>query len=506
MRRGQITLQILIFTVLAAIVLGGLALWANVFLEISLRVHHRQLAFNIAEAGIEYYRWHLAHAPQDYQDGTGGPDQGPGATYGPFEHNYYDKEGNKIGTFTLYITAPPIGSNVVKIRSIGKIDADSAIQKIIEVKMGIASLAKYVVVANDVMRFGEGTEVFGEIHSNKGIRFDGLAHNLVKSAVAQYDDPDHSGPEEFGVHTHVDPVDPYPPNPVPSRTDVFEAGREFPVPAIDFEGITATLASLKTQAQGGGVYLGKSGKKGYHIVLKTDGTFDVYKVKHTSKPPKKCKNELHQDKWGTWSIQQPGGSGGGGGEGSEGGEGHEGRGEGEQFLQNYPFPANGIVFVEDNVWVDGQLSNARLTIASARFPYDPKKVTHITVNHNLTYTSYDGSAVLGLIAQGNINVGMESDDVLRIDAAVVAQNGRVGRYYYAPPSGNKQKCSPYHTRTKITIYGMIATNRRYGFSYTDGTGYATRELIYDSHLLYNPPPGFPLAGNEYVQLSWDEVQ
>ena len=42
---------------------------------------------------------------------------------------------------------------------------------------------------------------------------------------------------------------------------------------------------------------------------------------------------------------------------------------------------------------------------------------------------------------------------------------------------------------------MIATNKRYGFAFTDGTGYATRTIIYDAALLYSPPPYFPLAAD-----------
>ena len=126
------------------------------------------------------------------------------------------------------------------------------------------------------------------------------------------------------------------------------------------------------------------------------------------------------------------------------------------------------------------------------------------MNNDLLYTNYDGSDVLGLIAQGNINVGMVSDNDLRIDAALIAQNGRVGRHYYRPPGGGSQRCSPYHTRQTITLWGMIATNQRYGFAYTDGTGYQTRNLNYDGSLLYAPPPSFPLTSDQYVTLSWEE--
>jgi len=469
--KSQILVSVLIFGALAVFVIGALVNWVNISLWAARQTINRETAFQIAEAGIEYYRWHLAHAPQDFYDGTGTSSEA-------YVHDFYDKNGNIIGQFALSITPPIVGSTLVTIRSRGTVIADPGLSRTIEAKMAIPSLAKYAVVANDNMRFGSGTEVFGPIQSNGGIRFDGLAHNVVASAKATYDDPDHSGPNEFGVHTHVSPVDPLPPNPVPARPDVFEAGRQFPVPAVDFAGLTADLAQIKADAQASGLYFANSGVLGYHLLLKPDSTFDLYRVNTLYPAPGGCNNYLSQSGWGTWSI----GSGG------------------ESFIQSYSFPANGLVFVEDNVWVDGQISNARLTIASARFPDNPNTRTSITVNQDLLYTNYDGYDTLALIAQNNINVGLVSENDLRIDAALIAQNGRAGRYYY------RSSCSPYHIRQTITLYGMIASNQRYGFAYTDGTGYQNRNIIYDANLLYGRPPSFPLTSDQYTTISWKEVK
>jgi hypothetical protein len=159
--------------------------------------------------------------------------------------------------------------------------------------------------------------------------------------------------------------------------------------------------------------------------------------------------------------------------------------------------------VEDNLWVEGAINTARVTIAAGRFPDSPATRPAITVNNNLTYTNYDGTDVVSLISQGNLNVGMVSQDNLRIDAALVAQNGRVGRYYYPGP-GNRT-CAPYHSRASITLYGMIVTNLRYGFAYTDGNGYDVRNITYDANLLYGPPPSFPLTTDQYQVISWQEI-
>jgi hypothetical protein len=256
------------------------------------------------------------------------------------------------------------------------------------------------------------------------------------------------------------------------------------VPAIDFVGLTGDLAKMKSDAQANGKYFAASGAQGYHIILKTNDTFDIYKVNNLEPTPNGCTSVVGQQDWGTWSIKAV---------------------NGEVFLANYPFPANGIIFVEDNLWINGQINGARITIAAGRFPDNPAQRKSITVNNNLLYTNYDGTDVIALVSQGNINAGLVSANTLRIDGALIAQNGRVGRYYYRPPSGNQSRCSPYHVRDEITLYGMIATYERYGFHYEDGTGYQIRNIIYDANLLYGPPPSFPLTSDKYEILSWEEI-
>lgn len=482
--KGFLLVQTIVFGSVAVIIIGALISWAGVNIKAGRVSFIREQALQIAEAGIDYYRWHLAHASTDYQDGTSLP--------GPYVHNFYDKDGVLIGSFTLTITPPLTGSTLVNIQSDGRVVSDNSVRKI-KVTLGIPSLAKYAVASNDNIRFGQGTEVFGPIHSNGGIRFDGLAHNLMTSSRLDYDDPDHNGANEFGVHTHVN-VPPGvgvnnnfrlneapPTNPVPTRNDIFVAGRLFPMPSIDFTGMTNDLSQIKANAQAAGRYIAGSGAQGYRLVLKVDDTFDVYRVNNLKAPPINCLNGQNQSGWGTWSIRTSGAGN-------------------QTFIANYPIPANGLVFVEDHIWVEGQINTARVTIASGRFPDNVNTRTSITINNNLLYTNYNGTDVISLVAQNNINAGLDSLDTLRIDAALVAQNGRAGRYYYSP------NCGVGYDRNTLTLYGMIASNLRYGFAYTDGTGYNIRNIIYDANLLYGPPPSFPLTSDQYSIISWQEVK
>ncbi len=479
-QRGMILINVLIFTMLAVALVIFFTNWVSTSIRIAKLTLYKEQAFQIAEAGIDYYRWHLAHSPSDFKDGT--------ASNGPYTHDFYNKDNIKIGSFILTITPPVIGSTIVTIRSEGHVDSSPSTKRIIQTRLAIPSFAKYAFIANDFMRFGEGTEVFGPIHSNMGIRFDGLAHNLITSAASTYEDPDHSGNNEFGVHTHVDvggtginetfrPLEAPPTSPVPTRNDVFITGRMFPVPQADFTGITNDLSLIKTNATSNGKYLGPSGSLGYHIVFKTDDTYDLYKVTNLTGAPNNCSESITG--WGTWSIKSP---------------------NGQTFIDNYNNPTNGLIFVEDNVWVDGQINTARITVASGKFPDSPSNRKSIYINNDLLYTNYDGRDVIGLIAQENVTVGMVSDNDLRIDAALMANNGKAGRYHYG------SNCSPYDVRDRLVLYGMIGSNDRYGFAYTDGTGYDLRTIIYDANLLYGPPPSFPLTSDKYTTISWDEIE
>lgn len=485
-KKSEISLYILIFNVIAIIVLSGALNWVYTFYLIVNREIDKKKAIAIAESGIEYYRWRLNHFPRDYTDGTNQP--------GPYFHNFEDRLGNLIGQFILEITPPPLGSTIVKIKSTGKLN-NSRIEKIIENTLGIPSLAKFSVLSDDNIRFGSGTIVYGEIHSNKGIRFDGIAYNLISSALETYDDPDHDGCNEWAVHTHNNPADPCPPASWNNRPDIFKAGRRVGVPTISFVGISADLAELKEIASSSGFYRGFAGnnKYGYEIILKENGTFDLYQVDSVENVPANCciidqyefgdttcRSSNSRYLAGTWSIRN------------------------KTLIGNYSIPANGVIFIEDNIWVSGKINNKRIIIASAKFPDNPDTRTRIIINNDLTYTNYDGRDVIGLIAQRSITVGLKSDNDLRIDAALIAQNGRIGRFYYSP------QCGSEYLRENITINGMIASRIRYGFAWVSGnnlvSGYRNRNLIYDASLLYSPPPQFPLASDFYEVLKWKEIK
>ncbi|MFH1661722.1 MAG: hypothetical protein ABIA02_01340 [Candidatus Falkowbacteria bacterium] len=470
-QRGTMLMVALLATSIFLALMGGLASVGVYQQKLYRQQTAKHQALHVAEAGINYYRWLLAHDHEDFYDGTG-VDPGPaGEPYGPYTHTYTAPSSGIQGTYSLEITPPITGSTIVGIKSTGWMNDYPNLKRTIDVRYGIPSFAIYNVAVNSNVRFGPDTEVFGPLHSNGGIRFDGVAHNIVTSGVNCYDDPDTAysdACERPGVWTNE-----------ADESTVFLVGYNFPVPVIDFNSVTADLAQIKADAQADGMYLAYD-NRGYRIHFNADGTFDVYDVNQLMPNGQICEESgcAWPSAWKntSYDIQT------------------------EVLLSaNNPMPNNGLIFVEANAWVDG-IVNGRVTVASGRFPENPNNYTNITIVNDIVYNSNDGSDVLGLIAQRNVQIGYYSEDDLEIHAAILAQHGKFHRPYYY----YYEWTHSHNDRTTITVYGAMAMNERYGLHWCcPSSGYTTRNINYDSNLIYGPPPSYPTTG-EYAFISWEE--
>ena len=454
---------------------GGLASLGLQERNLYLRQTAENQALHIAEAGVNYYRWHLAHAEGDFFDGTGAdPDGIP--PNGPYLHTYISSSGDLRGVFSLEITEPVVGSTITTIKSTGWTDEFPQIKKIITVKYGIPSLAHYSLLTNSDVWFGDNESIRGEMHSNGGVRMDGTNDSMVTSARSVYD----CGPRHGCNSTNCNS---------PCTWDDINLNCEcpgtwgggpdyslwnFPVLNIDFNSITMDMAEIKSEAQDSGVYLGSQGK-GLHIIFQSDGTFDVYKITQLN-------SSIWQfnDTWGGW-------------------EKIEEEINNESLIANYAIPANGLIFVEDDVWVEGTV-NGRVTLASGELPDNPSKRTIIHINDNINYLTRDGTHILGLIAQKHIKVPRHAPTDLTIDAIMLAQNGRVFRNYY----------ETHAIKNSIEVYGGIITNQTWTWAWVNGSGdttdgYDYTTSIYDSDATFAAPPYFPTTG-EYAVITWEESQ
>ena len=98
----------------------------------------KEEALQIAEAGANYYQWHLALFPTDYEDGTG--------TSGPYVHAFTDLTTQQvIGYYSLTITPPAVGATVVTIQSTGWTTDTPAVTRTVTAKYG-SSVARGLFV------------------------------------------------------------------------------------------------------------------------------------------------------------------------------------------------------------------------------------------------------------------------------------------------------------------------------------------------------------------------
>lgn len=481
---GSISAYILMVGSIAATLLTSLAIFVANNQKNSSDEVSRQKALQFAEEGIYYYRWYLAHSldgknQQQIKDfWENGNPIGVAAPYNKPLGNF---DSELVGEFEISVTPPDTDSTIVLVESTGWTYRHPNIKKKIKVRFRKPSWSEYSVLANDVMRFGEGTSVFGPIHSNNGIRFDGQANNVVTSAVEEYRDPD-TNTDRPGVWTSQ-----------PDESQVFLAGTEYPVPSIDFNSVTSDLNLIESEAGSDGILLDDDTVEeedcrlrwigwpppvwgwvcntvhrdivGFHLILRTDDRVEVRKVL-----------DYQGDVW------------------------HENdsyRIDDETSGELESFPDNGLIFSDKHLWVEGQIDTAHLTIATADL--SGATDTDIYINNDILYTNYEGEDVIGLIAENDISVGLYSEDNLEIDAALLAQKGSVGRNYYSPFYGS------WVYRDEITVRGSIATNQRYGFAWTDGTGYDIRNLYFDNNLIYYPPPYFP-TGTVYELDLWEDIK
>jgi hypothetical protein len=417
----------------------------------------REKSLQIAEAGVNYYQWHLAHYPNDYQDGTG--------TTGPYVHNYADFDTQQpMGQFSLSITPPVAGSTIITIQSTGWTNSNPNVKKTITAKYGIPSLAQYSFLSNDIIWIGSAEMVSGQLQSNNGVRFDGVGNAPIQSAKSTYtcssgQGCSSSGETKNGVWG--------------SASQAVKNFWQFPVPAVDFSALTSNLATAKTSAQNGGMYLAPSGTNGYSLVFKNNGTIDIYKVTGmASNPSGKDVNWVTHNEstdYSTRTLQS----------------------------SNVTIPSNGIIYIEDKVWVEGTV-NGRVMVVAAILPYNSATAPTIYIPNNILYTAKDGSSVLGLLAQKDIVVTYSAPTNLEIDAALIAQNGAAQFFYYENNIAIKDS---------ITIFGSIMTFGQWTWTWVNSSGSALSGFrntsdTYDSNLLYSPPPSFPISASGYQPLNW----
>jgi hypothetical protein len=422
-------------------------------------LHNKRItSMSIAEAGVNYYLWHLAHINTDYCDGGTCPTVNADGSYGPFTHNDTDIAGNILGSYDLFITPPGSGNSITTVKSVGKVLGTNTTRTVITT-IGMPSFTKYtLLVNNSELWVGNGEKVDGSVFINhNGVRNDGEITKDVSSTEATYN----SG--MFGGN-----------HPGIWGAGIFDGSQLLPVPAIDFNQLNVDILTIRNKArdehEGDYQDSAGSGYVGWHIILKADN-YEIRKVKK-------------YDSSG-YDITK------------------------EDAGVSYSYPAAGVIFFEDNVWAEGTINNKKITIIAADPEAGSGQRKMIVIPSNIKYTNYDGKDKVGLITQTDITVSHNAPTNLEIDAAMIAKDGFISicPEILRPPY-NKCPAHPQgYLRQKIKVYGSMAHNSGLIWTIDWGSGnlsgYNQTELVMDQQNVLNPPPKFPLTGT-YAILSWRE--
>lgn len=476
----------------------------------------RQQAFNIAEAGINYYLWHLSHNPTDFKDGKttpATPDANLG--YGPYVHNYVDDNSKVTGTYTLWIKPAGNGSTVATVRSIGRVNNTNTVRTI-DAQLGVPSFASYVLNSDAAFWFGNTEAANGPVHSNQGIRMDGPSTTDVTAARSTYvPGTAYGGTTSSSSHPGVwcsSSVT----SPVNCNTRNKSDWR-YPVASVDYNQVAGSLckmkktafesnaatASIATQANActqtpttrtpGYIPQRAStfnNTRGYLVQLNTNGTYDLFNVNAETDTSTPYTSAL--------TLQS--------------------------VATNIAIDSSGVIFVEDNVWVrTNPTFHGRVTIAAGRLATTSD--ARATIADDILYSVKNGSDVIGIVAEGDVTVAPYAPPAtgsfnFEINAAVISQSGSVE--YPSTYLSNTSRCTRgwVNANQTFNFYGSVASRLAWTWTITRGascgdavysasqnryiSGILNNSTEYDYNLQYAPPPSFPLTST-YNILSWREV-
>lgn len=436
-KKGSAIIMALIIVSIAAILFLGIIGYITSQIKYASHAEAKEKALHIADAGLNYYKWYLAHAVegmnmQEIAQFWENTNPHPKGINGAYESDY---EG--IGKYTIKVKEPDPGSAVVTVTITGQTHKKPDVKRTLQVRLRPRSWSEYAILANSNIQIAAGEEIDGLVHSNGGIRFDGVCNNEVTSSVESYY---YGGISKPGVWTSWSSE-----YNSTQGSEVFLGGKIFPVPVKDFDSVLTSFNLIFNKAKELNFDYSPA-TKAHQIILKGD-VIDV----------KRVVNEKNGKVTGTQDV-----------------------------AINAPLPDVAAIYVDKNIWIEGTLGAGKKLVVAANNP----SVSHgnIYISDDIKYQNYTSGTVLGLVAKNNIDIVEDSKHNLRIDAAMLAQVGRVGRDDYGNNKGN------------LTIYGAIATNQGYGFQ-----GYQNVSIGFDSNLLLNPPPFFPIEG-VYRTDFWNEIK
>ena len=481
-QRGLTILLVVVFMGVFTLILGTITSYVFEQAKYGRALYEREQALHIAEAGLEYYRWFLAHNPSIMNAGVG--------LVSPYTYTANDPEGGSIGSSVVTATTNLQCGVVqwIELSSVGRASANPTFARTLKARYMKPSVGEFSNMINSNVWAGADRSITGPYFSNGGIRMDGTNNSTVSSAV-----PTWQCDSSFGC------------SPTQSKPGVWGAGSgsilwKYPVSTFDFTGIATNFSTLKTYAQTSGIMLnpqtvqvggvqqggsftsvGANDQRGFHLVFNSNGTVSVYRVTGTSGA-----SSLHVDDLNHWQTDYY-------------------TITSQTLVGTYAVPSGcSLIYSQARTWIEGTVAGKATVVAADTGNYDPD----IILNGNIGYTAIDGTVGLTAVAEHSVVYGLQVPDQMSVRGVFVAQSGYYGRNLY--------DCSytPYDKRTSLTTNGTVVSNGRIGTQWTysgvsgcpsnSTSGFLSRTDNYDRLLAFSPPPFTPSASTNYGLVLWRE--
>ncbi len=439
LQSGYAIVYLLVIIFIASLILFPIVNLVSDKIAVINSVVVKEQALQIAEAGINYFEWYLANNPGNYDNQ---------------EQDFTDSvTGKIIGHFSLEITTPQNIDGVIIIKSTGWTNDKPEIKKVVTVHYGLNSVASYSFISNSPVWIPASQKVFGKLHSNDGVRFDGGANSIISSSKNTYTCKIDQGCPSNQIKSGI----------WGQASDSIKQFWQYPTINIDFNSFDMVYNSIKADSQTNGLYLPSSELNGYSLKL-NGNQVEIYKVltleNNSPETGKDTSGNTRSEKTDYYSLQ---------------------------LLNSVSLPDNGLIFVNDKVWIEGTL-DGRLTIAAPT----------IYIPDNLLYENSDGSDSLGLLAENDVVITNHAPDDLEINAGLIAAKGAVQRFYYSND-----------IKDNLVIYGSVISNKPWAWNWFDEfnqiqSGYQNVSINNNSipSLKLNPPPGFPITSTSYRTLNY----
>ncbi len=460
LKKGSLLVMILVFGSIFLMILISFINSVIIQRKVVNLSYSKQKSTEIAEAGLNYYRWFLSHYPGDVTNGTNQP--------GPYVHKYKDPEGDYIGEFSLEINSNNYcgKTSAITVKSTAHTYDNLDVKSVVKATYKLPTVAEYSFITNSGVVYGADRDIFGPVHSNQGIKMEGSHNSTVSSGVSNWTctssyfcNPDQVVPGVFSTSGNATP-------------GLFS----FPVSPVDFSGLTIDLADMKSRAQNnGGIFYGPSGAFGYRVVFR-DNQVDIYRV--TSAPQ-------------YWAYSS-----------------YEGWHKEKNIANSFNLLATHnldsscpLLYFEDKVWLEGNI-NQKVSLAAANLSSGNK--TNIVINNNITYQPNSNAGLLA-IAKDDIDIGLVVPNDMTANGIFVAQNGRFGRnHYYANYLPTTYR--PYVKRNSLTRFGSVVSNGRVGTKWGNSSGWLSgfnyRYTSFDVNQVNEPPPLTPETSDVYSLQDW----